>query len=71
MDGYIGDLRVAEVWHAEGREDRVWAIVYVAPLPGRLDDMTDTAKANVRQAKATAQRIVNAYVKLITGEKTS
>ena len=63
--GMIGNLGVATVINRRGAEWMV--IMYIAPLPERLDRMTLTDKASERQAKATAQRVVNAYLKILNG----
>jgi hypothetical protein len=64
--GMIGGLSVATVINRRGEG---WGlIVYLAPLPDRLDRLTLSDKATAQQAKATAQRVVNAYLKILNGE---
>lgn len=67
--GRIGDLRVATI-HPDTRnmDGRWWVTVHLAPLPDNLDMMTYESKASERQAKATAQRVVNAYLKILNGD---
>ena len=64
--GMIGGLSVAAVINRRG--DGWSVIIYLAPLPDRLDRMMDSYKASERQAKATAQRVVNAYLKILNGQ---
>lgn len=64
--GVIGGLRVATVIN---RRDDGWSvIIYLAPLPDQLDRMTHGCKVSEKQAKATAQRVVNAFMKILSGE---
>lgn len=67
--GVIGGLRVATVFERRGNEWSV--IIHLAPLPERLDRLTDSCKASEKQAKATAQRVVNAYLKILNGQDTA
>ena len=69
IDGHIGGLHVAIVYPDRRRDDgRWWVTVHLAPLPENLDAMTWETKASERQAKATAQRVVNAFTKILNGE---
>ena len=68
--GYIGSVHVATVHPDRSRKGGYfWVTAHLGPLPNNLDTLTLTSKASERQAKATAQRVVNAFVKILTGEK--
>lgn len=70
INGSIGGLRVAFVHPDTSRKgDRWWVTVFLAPLPPNLDAMTLESKVSQRAARATAQRIVNEFTKILTGEK--
>ncbi len=69
VKGRISDLVVAEVFPDRSRKGgRWWVTVHLVPLPRALDAMTYESKASERQAKATAQRILNAFTKILNGE---
>jgi hypothetical protein len=68
--GYIGTLHVATIHESRHDAGKWWVSVHLAPLPDELDGWTDTVKASEKQAKATAQRVVNAFTKILNGEKT-
>lgn len=70
--GYIGGLRVATIRPcAPIKDGRWWVTVHLSPLPERLDAMTMEPKASEKQAKSTAQRVVNAYLKILNGQDTA
>lgn len=65
--GRVGALHVATIM--ENRAASGWGVnIHLSPLPDNLDAMTWNDKASERQAKATAQRIVNVFTKILTGE---
>jgi hypothetical protein len=67
--GRIGDLRVATVRPDTSRKGgRWWVRVYLEPLPYNLDAMTYESKVSERAARATAQRVVNSFTRILTGE---
>jgi hypothetical protein len=65
--GYISDLHVASVFPDRTKQGGFWWVtVHLAPLPYTLDQLTVTSKATERGAKAIAQRVVNAFTRLLT-----
>ena len=60
--GTLNGVPVARVNPAARLNGQWWVWVYLAPLPDQLDRMLDTEKCDQRQAKATAQRVVNAFI---------
>ena len=66
--GTLNGVQVARVNPMRSSPGKWWVWVSLAPLPDQLDRMLDTEKASERQAKATAQRVVNAFMKILSGE---
>lgn len=68
VKGMIGPLHVATISPSRWQKG-YWVVqVHLAPLPDRLDNWTLNNKVSERQAKATAQRVVNAFLKILNGE---
>lgn len=70
IEGRIGELLVGWVLEDKSSDADKWHVVmFLQPQPSNLDDMTDNPKVSVESAKRTAQRIVNEYVAILSGEK--
>ena len=67
--GHIGVLHVATIRPDMSRKGgRWWVTVHLTPLTANLDAMLYASKASEQQAKATAQRVVNAFTKILNGD---
>lgn len=68
VDGRVGGLLVARVMQRPS-SGGWWVYTFLEPMPDRLDRLTDAEKASERSAKATAQRIVNSFMRILNGEE--
>ena len=66
--GHVGPLHVATLHESRHHEGKWVVSVHLTPLPDNLDRLLWSDKASEKQAKASAQRVVNAFTKILNGE---
>ena len=67
VPGEVDGLLIANLIRRHGKD--TWSVhMYLCPLPDSLDRLSDTEKTSLEQAKRTAQRVLNAFTKILNGE---